>query len=438
MPDTKITNLTSALASSGDELVVNTTGLLDRKVRAESVANLANNLGPATIAGISVSTSSVVPSTNDGVALGTSALKFSDLYLAAGGVVQFSTDPVNITAGTSALTIAASSITQTGNQHTISAATADIVSARFTTSAIVPTTNDGVALGSSALKFSDLYLASGGVVNFSTGEQGGSGARIVHASSQLAIEASTVLVAGSVRFTTGVIQPTSNDGVALGSSALKFSDLYLASGGVIDFSTGNATITHSAGTLTFASSVVAVSGDLTVSSDASITGATTIGGVLTLTTGNIVFPGTQIGNAGANVLDDYEEGTFTPTFTPGTTGSFTIGYNAATTGVYTKIGNWAHVQGFVQVTTFTSGTGSGNMGLTSLPFNASGARDSLLTLTDCTAGYRGAKMAVFTTGANVTRLRIYANTTGATSTLTIGDCTTGANSFSFTGTYQTS
>jgi hypothetical protein len=41
MADTKITNLTSASASTGDELVVSTTAATDRKVTAESVANLA-------------------------------------------------------------------------------------------------------------------------------------------------------------------------------------------------------------------------------------------------------------------------------------------------------------------------------------------------------------------------------------------------------------
>jgi hypothetical protein len=39
--DTKITNLTSAAASTGDELVVSTTASADRKVTAESIANLA-------------------------------------------------------------------------------------------------------------------------------------------------------------------------------------------------------------------------------------------------------------------------------------------------------------------------------------------------------------------------------------------------------------
>jgi hypothetical protein len=41
MADTKITNLTSTSASTGDELVVSTTALTDRKVTAESIANLA-------------------------------------------------------------------------------------------------------------------------------------------------------------------------------------------------------------------------------------------------------------------------------------------------------------------------------------------------------------------------------------------------------------
>jgi hypothetical protein len=50
MADTKITNLTSAAASTGDELVVSTTAATDRKVTAESVANLARviTLSPQT------------------------------------------------------------------------------------------------------------------------------------------------------------------------------------------------------------------------------------------------------------------------------------------------------------------------------------------------------------------------------------------------------
>lgn len=49
-----------------------------------------------------------------------------------------------------------------------------------------------------------------------------------------------------------VVAPDASDGAALGSTSLMWSDLFLASGGVINFNSGNATITHSAGLVTFA------------------------------------------------------------------------------------------------------------------------------------------------------------------------------------------
>jgi len=44
--------------------------------------------------------------------------------------------------------------------------------------------------------------------------------------------------------------PVSNDGAAVGASGTAFSDLFLASGAVINFNAGNYTLTHSAGVLT--------------------------------------------------------------------------------------------------------------------------------------------------------------------------------------------
>lgn len=46
------------------------------------------------------------------------------------------------------------------------------------------------------------------------------------------------------------IIPGSNDSAALGTSAISWSDLFLASGGVINFNNGNYTLTHSTGLLT--------------------------------------------------------------------------------------------------------------------------------------------------------------------------------------------
>ncbi|WP_141339696.1 tail fiber domain-containing protein [Bradyrhizobium sp. USDA 3458] len=54
----------------------------------------------------------------------------------------------------------------------------------------------------------------------------------------------------AVRFAATAISPAADDGQALGTTSFKFSDLFLASGGVINFNSGNFTLTHTAGNLT--------------------------------------------------------------------------------------------------------------------------------------------------------------------------------------------
>lgn len=48
------------------------------------------------------------------------------------------------------------------------------------------------------------------------------------------------------------VNPATNDGAALGTTSLKWSDLFLASGAVVNFNAGDVTITHSADALSFA------------------------------------------------------------------------------------------------------------------------------------------------------------------------------------------
>jgi microcystin-dependent protein len=55
--------------------------------------------------------------------------------------------------------------------------------------------------------------------------------------------------ASKLQMTGTDLRPMSSDGMALGSTAKMWSDLYLASGGVINFNNGNLTLTHSAGAL---------------------------------------------------------------------------------------------------------------------------------------------------------------------------------------------
>ena len=56
----------------------------------------------------------------------------------------------------------------------------------------------------------------------------------------------------------------------------------------------------------------------------------------------VQFPATQVPSANANTLDDYEEGTFTPTL-GGSGSNPTVSY-ANRVGAYTKIGRLVHIQ----------------------------------------------------------------------------------------------
>jgi hypothetical protein len=82
------------------------------------------------------------------------------------------------------------------------------------------------------------------------------------------------------------------------------------------------------------------------------------------TTGcGIAFPATQVTSTDANTLDDYEEGTWTPTITPGSSGSFTT---ITVTGEYTKIGR--QVTAILYVSVVNNGTAAGSWNVSALPF----------------------------------------------------------------------
>lgn len=92
-------------------------------------------------------------------------------------------------------------------------------------------------------------------------------------------------------------------------------------------------------------------------------------GILELIAGGIAFPATQIPSSDANVLDDYEEGTFTPTLSYPTPGSSSFTY-ADQRGNYTKIGNRVFFSAIVSLSAFSKGSASGTCQLSNLPFTA--------------------------------------------------------------------
>lgn len=79
----------------------------------------------------------------------------------------------------------------------------------------------------------------------------------------------------------------------------------------------------------------------------------------------LVFPATQIPSSDVNALDDYEEGTFTPSLSS-SGGAGAAAYNWQT-GYYVKIGKLVHVSGYINL----SGHGTlpaGNIQVDGLPF----------------------------------------------------------------------
>jgi hypothetical protein len=86
--------------------------------------------------------------------------------------------------------------------------------------------------------------------------------------------------------------------------------------------------------------------------------------------GQIKFPATQNASANANTLDDYEEGTFTPTLTASLTNPTPTYITANTAGFYTKIGNVVNFT--LEVRTSTTTGGSGELQISNLPFTCGG------------------------------------------------------------------
>jgi len=91
------------------------------------------------------------------------------------------------------------------------------------------------------------------------------------------------------------------------------------------------------------------------------------GGSSSATNVGITFPATQVASSDVNTLDDYEEGTFTPTIDSSTAGSgraTTVSYAA-----YTKVGRSVSVVMFLTLGTLGTG-GSGNLVINGLPFTS--------------------------------------------------------------------
>jgi hypothetical protein len=80
----------------------------------------------------------------------------------------------------------------------------------------------------------------------------------------------------------------------------------------------------------------------------------------------VQFPATQSPSADANTLDDYEEGSWTPSIGSLSSGSLTYLTQA---GTYTKIGHLVSVQGWIRINAISSPV-STSLTLAGLPFTS--------------------------------------------------------------------
>jgi hypothetical protein len=235
----------------------------------------------------------LVPDTNDGAYLGLAATAFSDLFLASGAVIGFANGDMTVTHSSGMLTIgntatgAVGPILELYQDSSSPAANDDVAELRFSgedsagnkqvygniyvrvddaTSAtedakfvfsnvlagaqtsfldvspagLRPRTNDQMSLGAGTLAYSDLFLASGGVINWDNSD-----VNITHSTNAL------TFAGGVFRFGSDVY-PDVNNGAALGSAALQWGDLFLAEGGVINWDNGDATLTQVGNDVTLA------------------------------------------------------------------------------------------------------------------------------------------------------------------------------------------
>lgn len=237
-----------------------------------------------------------------------------------------------------------------------------------------PASNDDVALGSGTLMWSDLFLASGAVIDFNNGD-----VTITHGANLLTIAGGSVTFSSSATFSAGLtatgqivtagnltvdaitvpvegmyrptgagnlgfsvssaaellltataFSPAVSDGNALGTGSLMWGDLFLADGAVINFNNGNVTLTHSAGILTLAGTLALGANSITMTGSLAATGARVTKGWFTdlEVTNSPTIGGTAISTTYAPLASPTFTGTVTlPTVTAN--GVITLAENAS-------------------------------------------------------------------------------------------------------------
>lgn len=156
------------------------------------------------------------------------------------------------------------------------------------------------------------------------------------------------------------INPVANDGAALGTSTLQWSDLFLAEGGVINWDNGDATLTQVGNALTFAGAgIVLAAGDTTYAPIKFDVGGSLMttpdDGILEMD-GNALYGCTDAGNRGVIPIEYLIRQDATYTLTSQTAAQKL--FNASTNGTLTLETGTYLFEGLVALTAMSATSGN--------------------------------------------------------------------------------
>jgi len=136
-----------------------------------------------------------------------------------------------------------------------------------------------------------------------------------------------------------------------------------------------------------------------------------------------------------NILDEYQEGVWTPTLATDGVNFASITYDPITAGRYTKIGNIVYVQGVVRTDAVDTTGATGTIVIGGLPFtavgNTAGTQDGLAAVTiGNSSAFTTNNPSSAIVGNGTTQMNLYyrATANGASAFLTPAHISTGANS----------